>query len=119
VFSSPRRRTRRANAIRFGNVYGEGVPTTAQESADARTRAWDRAIEWGVETWEMLERRFPGHYDRLFFGDASDTGEYPLASLGFRMLAMHEREKNGVWVDTWMDGKLKILADVIERFDRP
>jgi hypothetical protein len=67
----------------------------------------------------MVHKHFPGHFDRAFFGDTGDSGDYPLADLGFTTLAMHERDQKGVWVDTWMDGKLKVLADIIERYDRP
>jgi hypothetical protein len=100
-----------------GLPWAEGAPTSAEEAAEAQRRAWKRAVDWGIETWEMLRDHFGGHAERAFFGDP-DWGDYALGRVGFQMLAS-KRRSEGVLVYSWMDEKLKVLADIIERYDRP
>jgi hypothetical protein len=100
--------------VRNGNVWTEGAPVTEEESQEGKRRAWESAAEWGFETWEMLLQHFPGHAERAFFGDPSN---YALGKVGFQMNAYAERDA-GSTVDSYMESKLAILADLLER-ERP
>ncbi|HEX8744296.1 MAG TPA: hypothetical protein VF712_14285 [Thermoleophilaceae bacterium] len=96
--------------------WSEGAPTNAEEAAEAWQRVWRRAVDWGIETWEMLRDHFGGRLEREFFGDHG-WGDYALGRTGFAMLADKQRQ-DGMTVYTWMNNKLKVLAELLERFDR-
>lgn len=53
-----------------------------------------------------------GPYERAFLGSDSD-GNHGLGTTGFRLQVSSERSNARVLPDMWMDGKLKILSDML------
>lgn len=104
-------------AIREGNIWGEGAPIDHKGLARATSRAWDRAAEWGVDTYGMLRDYFPGPYERAFLGPDSD-GNHGLGTTGFRLQVSAERNDGRAMPDDWMNAKLKLLSDMLGEYDR-
>lgn len=104
------RQAYRAGArVQSGSVVIGGGSDTEEALAEVQRRAWERAVEWAIATWEMLSQYFPGHRERAFFGDSANYG---LARTGFRMNAQAEEEA-GTTVNSYVDEKLAILADLL------
>jgi hypothetical protein len=93
-------------------VVAGGLPETPEQVGEAEDQARHEACTWGRGAWRVIADYFPG-YEGGFFG----AGHLALGDIGFDMACQQEVERMGSSADTYLEGKLNLIAELLRKYD--
>jgi hypothetical protein len=92
-------------------VVAAGFPETPEQQAEEDDRARREVCGWGLGAWRVIRDHLPG--SERDFGD----GDLALGDTGFHMACQREMERVGRSADTYLEGKLELIADLLRKYD--